>query len=362
MNKTFIFLSFAVLLLNGLTVSSQSKTANQIEPHNQEYLIKAAAYWTSPVMDDKDAKRLSLYKIIIVDGENLVNNPDKLIIIKKLNSNAKLICYFNPMELFYPIAIDRPTQSRMTKDILQNYPEWLLKTSKDENVIFFPGMIMLNLSTNCPQINGETCGEYLARKNLETLNDSIWDGSFNDNGGGIIDFVNSNIDSNNDQIADNPDSLNMAWSKGMHHYLSLIKKGMRKNTLLLANKGSLDFLEILDGRMLERFPNNYLGGKKDFGWHQSMINAQKTGNYTIFEIDSKDLMFGLASALLTDNVYVAIGQDNATFHPELNFDLGKPLSPAQKIGSVYVRFYERGKVEVFPSLRKGIITLNNHED
>lgn len=344
--KYILFLGF-VLIFN-LTWAQE----------NQEYLIKSACYWTSPTMTDNDAKSISLYKIAVVDGENLINNPERLRMIKKLNSNIKLLCYQNPMEIFNPMVDFRPMQSQIADEILHMYPEWLLKNSSGKNVVFYPGMIMLNLSTNCPRVGGKNCAEYLAEKQLETLQDRIWDGSFDDNGGKNISWVDSTIDSDNDHLADNPDSLDQAWSDGVYYYLSLIKTGMRKNMLLIANKGSLDFLEILDGRMFEKFPNNYLGGKKDNGWHKCMLNAQKTGLYTIFLVEPRDLMFGLASALLTDNGYIAIGQDNPKVHPELNFDLGKALSPAQKADSSYFRLYEKGRVEVFPSIRKGVITLN----
>ena len=352
MNIKRIILIFAFVLIVILTTAQE----------NQEYLIKSANYWTSPTMTDNDARSLSLYKIVIVDGENLINNPERLRMIKRLNCNIKLLSYQNPMEIFNPMTNFRPIQSEIAQEIFQNYPEWLLKNSSGKNVIFFPGMIMLNLSTNCPKIGGINCSEYLAAKQLDILQDQIWDGSFLDNGGKNISWVDSTIDSNNDHLADNPDSLNQAWSDGVYYYLSLIKTGMRKNMLLIANKGSLDFLEILDGRMFEKFPNNYLGGKKDHGWHKCMLNAQKTGLYTIFLVEPKDLMFGVASALLSDNVYIAVGQDNPKYHPELNIDLGKALSPAQKVDSSYFRLFEKGKVEVFPSIKKGIITLTDKSE
>ena len=323
------------------------------------YLVRSAGYWTSPIMSEENATYLAKYSLLIVDGENTVNNPQCLRQIKKINPSIKLILYSNPIELYDPMAYFRPMQTAIAKEIKEKYPQWLLKISNGEPAVFFKNMILLNMSTDCPRINGLSCAEYLAKKELDILKDSIWDGYFMDNGGRNISWVyenqNSKIDANNDHINDIADTLDLKWEKGILKYLSLIRVGMTPNRLLLANKGSLDFMSYLDGRMFENFPNNYLGDKKADGWYKCMENSRKTGLFTIFLVKYKDINFGLASALLTDNVYLAIEQDNAGVHPELNPDLGKPLGGARMINNIYYRLYEKGKVEVFPEERRGNI-------
>lgn len=323
------------------------------------YSVKSANYWTSPIMDEGHAKNLAKYKLVIVDGENLTNNPECLKTLKSLNPNLKLINYSNPIELYYPMAPFRPGQTSIENEIMEKYPQWLLKLSNGENAIFFKNMILLNMSSDCPRVNGKTCGEYMAEKQLKILNNPIWDGYFMDNGGRNISWVylgkQYQIDANNDGINDNPDTLDMKWEKGISDYLALISKGMKGKNLIIANKGSLDFLNQVNGRMFEKFPNNYLGDTRANGWYQCMANAQKTGLYTIFMVNYEDLSFGIASSLLTDNVYIAIDQDNSGIHPELFVDLGKPLGIAMMNDTCYYRLYEKGKVEVYPEKRKGTI-------
>ncbi|MHB8903513.1 MAG: putative glycoside hydrolase [Patescibacteria group bacterium] len=323
-----------------------------------QYPVRSAVYWTAPVLSLSEARNLSLYSIVIIDEENLLNNPEALELMKKLNKNLKLICYSNPMELFKPAIKIRQIQTALLQEITEKYPQWLLKNSTGEKTVFYKGMVMLNLSRNCPRVNGKNCAEYLAEKQLLILESPIWDGYFMDNGGGNIAWVNAKIDSNNDGVADDSTFLDRSWSTGIYSFLSLIKNGMNKDRLLLANKGTIEFMDILDGRIFERFPNDYLGSKKDFGWHKSMSNARHTGKYTIFTVELKDLMFGLASALLTDNVYIAVGQDNPVVHQEFKVDLGNPLGSAQKNDSCYFRLYQKGRVEVFPSARRGKITIS----
>lgn len=319
----------------------------------QNYIVKSVIYWTSPVMNEREALCLSYYKIAIIDEENIKNNEQELKLIKKLNRNIKLICYSNPMELFSPMVSPRPIQTALAKEILGKYPEWLLKTSIGDRVVFYRGMIMLNLSENCPVIRGKKCSEFLAEQQLITLKDSIWDGYFMDNAGGNISWLNHMIDSDSDKIPDDSISLDHAWLKGIKSYALKIKNGMRKGNLLLGNKGSLDLVDVFDGKTFEKFPNDYLGGKKDFGWHKCMNNARRTGDYTVFTVEPSDLNFGQASALLLDNVYIAVGQNNPTIHNEFRRELGEPIDEAGKNDSCYFRLYKNGRVDVFPSQRRG---------
>ena len=324
-----------------------------------KYPIKTAVYWLSPTMSKENAKNLALYSIVVADEENSVNNPRSLKIIKRRNRDVKLLCYTNPLEIFSPMVPNRPIQDLIAKEILEKYPQWLLKTSDAENATFWPRMTMLNLSTDCPRINGKTYVEYIAEKKLIILKDKVWNGSFEDNNGGNISWVylgqKFQIDANNNHLNDNADSLDYNWSMGIKNYLTLIRSGMDDKKLIIGNKGSVEFTNIVDGRWFEWFPNDYLGGKKNFGWDQCMINAEKTGAYTVFHVRPDDLMFGIASALLIDNVYVAVAQNDAEIHPEFNIQLGKPIGKAQCNDTCYYRNYEKGRVEVRPWNREGKI-------
>jgi hypothetical protein len=334
---------------------------NSCQVQHYKYPIKTAAYWLSPTMSKANAKNLALYSIVVADEENLINNPHSLKIIKRRNKDVKLLCYTNPMEIFNPMVPDRPIQSTMAKEILEKYPQWLLKISDGENATFWPGMTILNLSTDCPKINGKTYVEYIAEKKLIILKNKVWDGSFEDNNGGNISWVylgqKFQIDADNDGKNDIPDSLDYKWSIGVQNYLTLIRSGMNDTKLIIGNKGSVEFTDLVDGRWFEWFPNDYLGGKKNFGWDQCMINAEKTGAYTVFHVRPDDFLFGIASSLLVDNVYVAVAQNDAEIHPEFNIQLGKALDKAQYNDTCYFRNYEKGRVEVRPWNREGKINL-----
>lgn len=324
--------------------------------------VKTAVYWTSPIMSSNAAISMAKNDLVIVDLENLVNNYDCLEQIKKTNPKIKLICYSNPMEFFTQDIGNRPLQVSWTRSLMDNYSPWLLKTGKGQDAIFYPGMRMLNISSTCPRIDQQTYGDWMANYLLTNiLNDPIWDGYFLDNGGGNISWLYSGkgdqIDADNDFCPDVDSCLDLAWSDGIRHFLMKIRQAKGSNFILMANKGSVEFMDILDGRMFEGFPCNYLGDKRDGGWHQCLANSQKTGKYTIFQAKNNSMLeFIFASSLLIDNVYVCASQNTPKYY-HLDGDLGKPLGPykATTDKTLFYRDFENGRVEVSPASFTGSI-------
>jgi len=329
--------------------------------------IKTAAYWTAPTMGIEQAKVLARHDLLIVDMENMINSYSSLKLLKALNTDLKLICYSNPMEFYKPMTANRPLQYRYLKEVEENYHDWFLKDLDGNNVVYWNGMIMMNLSSACPRypLVGNY-GKWMAHNIIkDVLSNAIWDGYFMDNGGGNISWINPRMDINNSRLTSSTSYIDKSWYEGLEDFLQEIDYQMGSSFILLANKGSLDFVDILDGRMFENFPNDYLGSTKDFGWHQSMENSQTMSSYglkyNIFTVKKEDVEFGLASALLLDDVYVAIEQDYAGFPKILETDLGKPLGPYQKDGQAFVRFFQNGKVVVVPNLRLGELYLSSEK-
>lgn len=339
-------------------------SANSCEQVNNPP-AKTSAYWTSPTMGIEQAKALARHDLVIVDMENMINNPAALKLMKSLNRDLKLICYSNPMEFFYPMTANRPIQKRWLQEVLSHYPKWFLKTGDGKNAVFWPGMVMMNLSSACPAYDGIQYKDWIADKLLkEVLNNSVWDGYFMDNGGANISWVQKNkssqFDINGNGLANTPYEIDNYWAEGIYSFFSRIRQVRGKNFILMANKGSLEFLDLLDGRMFEAFPNDYLGDTEAFGWYQSMYNAeemQKAGlKYIIFQVPPYHLEFGFASAMLLDNAYIAISQDNPVFPPLLEIDLGKPIEKATVGIYTIFRHFENGSVEVMPGSRFGKIS------
>jgi hypothetical protein len=171
----------------------------------------------------------------------------------------------------------------------------------------------------------------------------------------------SQIDIDGDGNADNPMVIDQNWENGMRNFLYNLRSNTRPGFLLFGNKGVLNYADILDGIMFENFPNDYLGSKTNGGWNQSILNTEMatmfgTVRFVIYQVKEADLEFALASALLFDDVYVALGQDNTSFPEIFKINPGKPIGDRVKAGNdFWFRDFENSSIEVYPSMRTGLI-------
>ncbi len=311
---------------------------------------KYATYWLAPTMTENMAEKLSRDSLLIIDYENLVNNHKTIEEIKRLNPRIKILIYSNSMETWDKGMNDRPWVNNLRT---QMPAAFFLKQANGKPVVFWPGMTMMNMSSNCPRVNGKNYNEYYAEWLLENpLSDPLADGSFSDNGTSSASFINRLIDSDNNHLADSPSALDVAWKTGMTEFLKLIRKAKGKDFIIVTNKGEKGFFFLTNGAMFEKFPNNYLGSTRAGGWYQCMENARHAGPYAIFQVDYKNLEFGLASSLLLDNVYIAAGH-NMPVPETFRIATGKPLGNMYKKGSLYCRDYELVRVEVSPENKTG---------
>ena len=370
---------------NQLIKDQQWFESNPLTEKIEPYPVQTAVYWTSPVMYAVDVPALARHDLVIADLENAHNNRASLLQLKRLNPNLKLLAYSNPMEIWKTRYSSRPWQNQVIDEIITNRSQWLLKTvildsvngNYQDYAVFWQGMVMLNFSSTCPKIKGETYSEWMAKKiSQEILSDPIWDGYFQDNGTVNISWVypeaRQKIDIDGDGRPDSDEFIDEKWKEGIENYLSIIQRKLEPKTsmmaflagankpvkedfLIITNKGDTNLLQFVDGKFFEWFPNDYLGDKWAGGWQQCINNAKITGPLTVFQVDRANIDFGLASSLLFDNIYFAISQDDAGVFPQLYLDLGNPVGPAQKIGTIFIRQFQNYVVRVDPLNRLGKI-------
>lgn len=341
MRKLFVFI---ILIIACLQACKKSET---LFPDSK----RRAIYWTSPVILDINIDSLAKADLLIVDLENMFNNYQHLLAIKKLNPSIKLICYSNPMEIFTERYANRTWQNKVIDTIYQKRPDWLLKDYDDEPVVFWEGMVMLNLS------DYSDYHKWMAEKLLsEILLDTIWDGYFMDNCTPNISWVGEMNIANYQPFS--TAKIDRHWERGVRRFLSIIREGTDSSFIIIGNKGDLAFSDLLNGKMFENFPNDWLGDKRADGWFQSMKNAQAFAGFSIFSINPGEIEFGLSSAMLLDNVYFVIGQDYALHFNDKYLEIGRPVEGFRAQGSVFLRKYQKGLVKVFPYERKGQIILD----
>ncbi len=364
LSRKINFSAYFALLILFLISSANSCERKQ----GAQREIKTACYWTSPIMAKEQARELAKFSLLIIDMENMFNNKASLRLLKRLNSGIKLICYSNPMEFFVPMMPGRPIQKRWHHET-PAYPRWSLRRGDGSEANFWPGMKMMNLSSLCPDYDEIKYSQWIADKLLtEVLDDPIWDGYFMDNGGGNISWIFANtysqLDIDDDGVSDSSSKIDQAWEEGIRSFLSRIREAKGDDFILMANKGSVEFMDLLDGRLFEGWVNNYLGSKTNDGWDQCFENAKRMetefgAKYTVFQVSSSaELDYALASAALLDYVYVAVGQDNYRSYPAFELSPGQALGPYWQMADTYYRKFENFKVVVRPSQKRGEIVNN----
>ena len=101
--------------------------------------------------------------------DNMINNRESLVYLKRRNPNIKIIAYSNPPDVFNSQANLNvsPLQKEIAEKIRRDMPEWFLKYPNGDQVLFWevPGYEMdrVNFGTNCPEINGEKYYQYINR-------------------------------------------------------------------------------------------------------------------------------------------------------------------------------------------------------
>lgn len=351
-NRILIFLSGLIFFWPAITLSQTPPTR-----------LRTAAYWTSPIMDTSQAKSLAKNDLVIVDLENAANNRAILGIIKQDNPEVKLIMYSNPPEIYHPAVNYRPHQERWAKELYSKHPDWLLTTARGYSAVFWPGMRLMNLSADCPRdSSGLNYGQWIADSLLVLLSDTIWDGYFMDNGGGNISWVyqgkGDQIDANRDGLPDKNEHLDSVWAQGVHDFLRRIRQAKGSDFILIANKGSVEFMDVLDGRFFEGFPCDYLGSKKNDGWNQCLDNAKHTGPYTIFQVGNRmafnaNFIDYVAASAALASAYIAVGQDNTRNYRFASWHLGKAKGKWKIKGQFYYREFAKGRIVVNPVTKKG---------
>ncbi len=335
-----------VFLIVSLALFQACKKSETLFPESK----RRAIYWTSPVIETLVIDSLAKADLLIVDLENMFNNYQHLLEIKEINPSLKLICYSNPMEVFQIRYHNRTWQNMLIDTINQKRPDWLLKDYDDQPVVFWEGMLMLNLSDQSDY------HQYIANKLLEdVLSDSIWDGYFMDNCTPNISWVGEMSLTTNNALSN--EMIDKYWEKGVRKFLSLIREAKDSSFIIIGNKGDLAFTDILDGKMFENFPNDWLGDKIAFGWFQSMRNAQAFQGFSIFTINPNEVEFALSSAMLLDNVYLVIGQDYARHFSDQYLEIGRPTENFRVQKNTFTRRYQKGLITVSPYDRQGEIII-----
>lgn len=319
-------------------------------------------HWT---VTESKARDLANWDLVILDMDIQTYNPEVFGIMRSINPDIKIMAYVPLVEVRQSISgfSNKSLRYRLAAGI----PEaWYLTSPSGQKLSFWSGNWTMNISDECPQVNGQRWNEYLPTfVNNEIISTGKWDGIFYDNGWqNVTSFVGSSIDMNRDGRSAGTGAANSLWQAGVSEALDRTASLLGSNYLVLLNDGpyysshtqgvSVENFSSLDWSHAMSLYQNNVNQSRQPSANILNNNTQNTGNLN----DYRNLRFGLTSSLLNDGYYsFDFGdQDHGQtwWYDEYNAYLGVPKGPAENVSTgsssigqgLWKREFENGLVLV----------------
>lgn len=313
-----------------------------------------AELWYLPKMNLFQAENIAKYDLAVLDLENMFNNPEMIDVIVEQNPDIVLLVYWNLTEWFSPIMFDdKPWSIKMLAE-LKKRPGYWLKQSNGQAVSFWPKMQTLNLSDNCPRVNGQNYREFI----IDSLQALMKQPSFKKFQGFLIDntweneswLVNrdgiKDIDSDLNGRPDDLRALDISFQRGVRLFLNDLRRLVGEKGIIIINPYYPVYSPFVNGGNLEDFPFKYYGDLTNGGWDINLAYANNGKPYMIFNAREDNLFFTMCSAKLSDNIFVCYKQ-NEFWHDYYDLNLGKPLGTKKEIApNIYERKFSQGILTV----------------
>ncbi|MBI2426328.1 MAG: VCBS repeat-containing protein [Candidatus Kerfeldbacteria bacterium] len=329
----------------------------------------ANLYLKSPLTDE-EIDRVADWDTVVLAMSVQDTNPEAFARIREKNPDVIILAYvithsFPWFWLPYIESEDGPWHQ------IQDHmgDEWWALEDDGDHVVFWPGQYTIDPTNYASKIDGERWNTYLPRfLEEEVMSTGYWDGIFFDNIWETASWVNDgNFDFDRDGKIDDAAEIDRAWKEGMTIILRESRERLGDDAILISNGGN-GYMDYLNGRMFESFPNiwegewkgsmpNYFDLSKNAQEHQLIIvngDTLNTGDYT----DWQDMRFALTSTLLDDGFfsYDWGTEDHTQFwwYDEYDAALGKPINTARNVltnsatvqAGVWRRDFEKGVVFV----------------
>lgn len=304
-----------------------------------DYPRVANLFWKNPVSMD-EARELAKWDVIVLDMQAQTNSAEAIREIKRLNPKAVILAYTTANEM----PVDRlqsvePSGAGLWHDLAKgDKPQWRLKTVSGNNVVFWPGNIMMNLGTK--DDSGKTYADYLADfYQNKVLSTGLWDGLFFDNVWQNVTWFNKNIDIDNSGRQKTTAEIDWQWQNSYRNFFQKLRDRFGSQYLIIGN-GDGAYHQAINGRMFESFPDYWQGGwtgslktyneVNDNGYTPRLniieSNTANTGN----RYDYQSMRYGLASTLMFDGYY-AFGygtnlREQLWWYDEFDAKIGQPVS------------------------------------
>lgn len=303
---------------------------------SSEKYPRIANYYLTWLISDAEARQLAKWDMVILSSNAAKFSPNALRIMKQENPDIILLAYVSTSDIptHSPTFESSNIWRKFYEEVDRN--DWWLRDGNGNHVVFWPGNWMVNVS-NLTKKNykGQNWPEFYAEEiDNQILRDARWDGIFFDYTFVYMQWINPNIDINNDGRIDTTNYVNQHWQEGMIKLFEGVRQKAGSKKIFIAN-GTEFYKNYLNGRMYEEFPtpydtwtrvaNVYFNKQDGIGENYSIVNSKgdSSNDYQMFR-------FGLTTSLMSDGFYSF--DAGAQTHRELwwfdeyDYFLGKPVS------------------------------------
>lgn len=268
--------------------------------------------------------------------------------LKERSPNFVLRVYINPLECFSDTTIldTRPRQKVLCTAIQTQYPLWRLLTVAGNQVSWWPGMYMLNLTSAAPRymVNGEAINlaQYIVRHLVTSLADyrDVIDGVELDNvwpyHSWLIDYAEISIDANRDGSVDERWAIDGWLRTGMRAMIAGIRSTF-SGFVVTCRGHQYVYLADCDGMTYEGPMGNDAIPGGAFGMVDRWIHLSAMTPYTTLNesASNDEAARDLYALTLMGDGYLAIDAVNEHGHFDqflfttFSIDIGDPVGPAE---------------------------------
>ncbi|MFA6105270.1 MAG: putative glycoside hydrolase [Patescibacteria group bacterium] len=363
MNRFFwkiISIIFIGVYLTLVLLQNQTSAAPQV----------AAYYLGTLPTDSTSIQKLSKMNLLILSPDQFIVRSEILAAVKKVNPKIIMLAYVPSQSYNFKYWPD----DLVYKNLNGIKDEWWLRDRSGNIISDWPGIRNLNMD---PAWSG-----YLVQfinNNIITLPnvDGVFFDMVNDTVSSINhgDVVLSAVSAGNKTLTD------IEWQQRVKYLLESAKNNIRTKYLVINGSSNEVFQKYVNGRMYETFPTPWESGgnwsaimtvmskNKNLNTAPQLYVFNSNSNNTGKQNDYKKVRFGLASSLLTDNVYFDYdyGDQNHAqlwWYDEYDAELGGAAGNAISVGGnspfqpdVWRRDYANGLALVNPTDQSRTIDL-----
>ena len=254
-----------LLVVVGLTLPTQGYTvrhakqnlASQIAPRVANIFLK------TPITPS-EAKDLAKWDLVVLGVQAQNVSPEAILIMRQINPKIVILAYTLTMTAPFGFYKDLETKGAgIWHDLISQIGDQnLLKNSAGQTIEIWPGMPLFNWES---RLRGQALPQFLAKFWKEyALETNFWDGLYFDNTEGMVSHVAKGADLNNDGLTESPSEIDSSWRQALSDLFTTLNYLTGDDFLIFGNgRGVKEYASLLDGAMLESFPNVYEGTAAD---------------------------------------------------------------------------------------------------